>query len=488
MGEIRVVTSSGALVGTTVDIDETPVAYFGGVSYAAPPVGDLRFAAPQPPNVWDGERLANTAGPAAPQPLSDDELVPDMAPATTSEACLNAEIWSADLDGEAPVLVWIPGGRFQIGAAGLATYSGARLAAEQNLVVVGLNYRLGALGFMNGPGIATNLGLRDLLAGLAWIHEQIANFGGDPRRDGVFAETAGAGAIAHLLASPAADGLLHGAVLASGAPGSTLDAAQADLVTTTFLDALGVETLDELRAAAVDDILAAQTNAADELLLSVGMMPFHPVVDGDIVPIPPMQAAREGSLLNVAMLVGSTQHEMELFRDAVPELPPEFAHPMIEAKLAALGYGDDADVEAGFAAVGHDLVEAIAYSDIHLPAFELVACQTRRGVDAWRYRFDWSGGASHAYDLPFWFGTLDVANWRDVVGAGEGRASEADRLGRRMRDTLGSFVRDLVPSCDPIGSWPCYTDERRTATVLADDVSIDSDHDGQRIRSWRSDK
>jgi len=253
----RVKTSSGVLIGTTAAYDEPAVDYFGGVPYAAPPVDDLRFAPPQPAPSWQGELDATGPGSAAPQPIGDEELVPDMVPATTGEACLNAEIWSPDLDGSAPVLVWIPGGRFQIGSAGLATYSGERLAAEQNMVVVGLNYRLGALGFMNGPGVTSNLGLRDLLAGLAWVRDEIAAFGGDPNRVVVFGESAGAGAIAHLLASPAAEGLIHGAFLASGAPSSTLDKAQAELVTTTFLKALGVNTIEQLRAASVDAIEVA---------------------------------------------------------------------------------------------------------------------------------------------------------------------------------------------------------------------------------------
>ena len=485
MGEATVTTTAGVVEGRRTHIDGTTVLAFGGVPYAAPPTGRRRFAAPQPPPPWAGVRDATRPGAGPPQ-LAGDELVPDMTPARTDEDCLTAEVFTPALDGSRPVLVWIPGGAFQIGAAGLATYDGSRLAAEHDLVVVGLNYRLGVLGFLALDGVPTNLGLRDLVAALGWIRTEIAAFGGDPERVTMIGESAGAGAIAHLLAAPAAHGLFRGAILQSGAPAATLDRARAATVVEAFGRHLGTLDLEELRATPVDALLDAQAKTADALVDRLGKMPFHPLVDDDFLPLTPLDAARSGRLAAVPLVVGTTADEMALFRDQVPDLPDDVAQLVLGAKLTMLLGGDHPELAvAGHQACGRDFLRAIADVDLHLPALLLADAQTRAGHPVYRYRFAWDGtghGAAHAHDLPFDFGTLDVADWRRVVGADRGGA--ADELSRRMRQAWAAFAIESVPSCDPVGPWPAHHRDDWAATVLGAEVVTVADLDRYHLQAW----
>ena len=432
---------------------------------------------------------ASAPGPAAPQLVSDEQLVPDMAVAAISEDCLAAEIWTPDVDGRRPVLVWVPGGRYQIGGAGLATYDGSRLAAEGDLVVVGVNYRLGALGFLVADDVPSNLGLRDLLAALRWLRAEAAAFGGDPDRIILMGESAGAGAIAHLLAIPETESLIAGAILQSGAPASTLTRDVAATVTESLLRAAGVETVDGLRTLPLDELLTAQAAADAEMLATVGMMPLHPVVDDDLLTDSPMAAARARTLAAIPLVIGTTMHEMELFRDAIPELPVELSVPFLASKLTPVlgATPSDETVGRGLDAVDADLAEAIADTDLHLPAALIADAHAARELPVWRYRFDWQAPtikAAHATDLPFTFGTLDVDTWREFLGAGGDAAAEADSLSARMRSAWASFCHSLRPECSPVGPWPLHDPIRRAQVVLGRTVEVVDDLDGERFRAW----
>ena len=478
--------SAGGVAGRRVSAGLSSVVHFSRVPYAAPPVGERRFAAPGPLDGWSGVRDASEPGPAPPQIVPSDEVVPGMAVSATSEDCLTAEVWTPSLDGRRPVLVWIPGGRYQIGGASLPTYDGRRLALEGDLVVIGLNYRLGALGFLCGEGVPANLGLRDLLAALQFIRSEVEAFGGDPRRIVVMGESAGAGAITHLLTRPELAELVSGAIVQSAAPAATLDLDTAAMVASTVLAAAGADSVAELRRLPLPQLLAAQHSASSELLASVGMMPLHPVVDGDVVPTGPMDAARAGTLAAIPLVLGTNDNEMELFRGDVPVLPTEIAVPFLRQKLTpVLGTPPTAEAVArGLDAVGGDLVEAVADVDLHVPADLLAAAHAARGIPTWRYRFGWSAphiGAAHALDLPFTFGTLDVDEWRTFAGAHD---PEADRLSDRLRSAWTSFCHHGTPSCDPLGPWPPLRPGGTTVVHLGRDVDVVDDPGRHRTAAW----
>ncbi len=472
---VEVTISGGVLRGLDGD-----VLAFRGVPYATAE----RFEAAQIVPAWDGVRPAVEPSPAPVQVISDDAPVPGMTVDAVGDDCLTAEIRTPSLDGSRPVLVWIPGGAYKTGGNALATYDMSRLAAEGDLLTVALNYRLGICGFLAADGVPSNLGLRDLITALAWIRHEIGAFGGDPDRVVVMGESAGAGAIAHLLAVPGIDQLFSGAIIASGAPGATLTADAASTVAGAVFAAANSESTDELRSLSVDELLDVQTAADAELLATVGMMPFHPWVDGDILPLAPLEAARRGQLAEVPIVIGTTNQEMELFRDAVPELPAEFAAAWLGPKVAAATGTEPSEeqVRAGLGAAA-DLVEAIADTDLHLPAVLLADAHALAGNRTWRYRFDWQAptiGAAHAVDLPFHFGTLDVDGWRDFVAGDEA----ADRLSARMRAAWAAFCHTREPTCDPLGRWPRHNATDRPTVRLGAEITVDHDPDGDRRRAW----
>jgi para-nitrobenzyl esterase len=427
--------------------DARHVVRFGGVPYA----NAARFGLPEP--VTWGRRLdATRPGASPPQVADDPELVPGMTPTRQAEACLTVEVcvpFSALEYGLAhPVLVWVPGGGYRTGGAALPTYDGAALA-QQGAVVIGVNYRLGALGWLAAEGVPSNLGLRDVAAAVEWVRATVPAFGGDPDRIVAFGESAGAGLLAHLLATPSGAGGLAGAVLASGAPAGTLDAANAEWVGERVLEAADVPDVDGLRGLPVAALLDAQERAVQAASRKVGRMPFHPWIDDGLVCAAPVHA----ELAPVPLVVGTTAHEMELFRAEVPVLPDDVALAYAGRKAAVLGIADESSVRAGYEACGRDLVEAVADLDLHLPNGLLAVAHARRGNDVWRYRFTWESPAHracHALDLPFWFGTLDVEGWRDFAGA---RSRDADALSGRMRDALVTFARHGKPGDGVAGAW-----------------------------------
>ena len=471
-------TPCGAVQGRVVrgGNHSLEVRHFGGVPYASA----RRFGLPQPHATWDGDRDCTQPG-AAPVQRSDGlDLVPDMSPAATTEDCLTAEIWAPVGIYHRPVLVWIPGGSFRVGGAGLDTYSGRHLAADGDVVVVGLNYRLGLLGFLNAPGVPSNLGLRDLLAGLAWVRDNIAAFGGDPSRITVMGESAGAGAIIHLMCDPTF--AVQGAIVLSGSPTTTQTADVATAVATRVLELAGVDTAAALLDCPADAILDLQSTALGDLMPTAGMMPFHPWVDGDVVPISPVNAIATDAMAPVRLVVCTTAHEMELFRNMVAGIPRHYALAMLTPKAQPLGI-DAEGVSRGLTACGDDLVTAVADIDLQMPAWLLARSHARRGLPVWRASFSWESaahGACHAVDLPFHFGTLDIGSWREFAAAPPG---ESDLLSSHIRTAWTSFATTGTPTCDAISAWPQFGDTAQVVD-LGHHIAVVVDPHETRLRSW----
>lgn len=524
-GAVVAETSAGRVEGLVAGAwpGGPQVAAFRGVPYGAPPVGPLRFRAPEPARPWAGARPAFEPGPAAPQAPGDPmaQLVPGTSPTATSEAeCLNLDVWApVDLDPSAgrPVMVWIPGGAFRIGAGSLPTYDAGRLAAEQDVVVVSPNYRLGALGFLYLPGIADadpdsagvapNCGLADLVLALRWVAANAAAFGGDPTRVTVFGESAGAGAILHLLATPAAAGLYRRVILQSPGVAQTLDRDRAALVAERLLHRLelpagGSGAVEGLRRVGVERLLAAQEEVVAELAASVGAMPFHPVADGRVVAEPPLAAIGSGRAHPVDAVVGTCEDEMQLF--AVAGMG-SLDHARMVAVLrpvvaGAVGHdpGPDAvdDLVARYerwvdeSGGGPAEVWGAVMTDglMRLPAEELLAAHAAGGGgDTRAYSFAWKPGGPaaamrsfHAVDLPFTFGTFDRDGWRQFLGAGP----DAEELSATIRRAWAAFARDGRPDRAVPCGWDRWEPAGRATLVLADEVRQTADPLRERRAAW----
>jgi len=436
------------------------VTSFRGVPFARAPVGPLRFRPAQPVPPWPGVRECGEPGPAAPQNPSRFAAVLGDRAASQSEDCLSLDVWTAGFDGvPRPVLVFVHGGDFAEGSAAEPAVRGRRLARGGDLVFVSLQYRLGALGFLE-----PNLGLRDLVAGLEWVRDEIDAFGGDPRRVTVFGHGAGATAVECLLAMPSASGLCHGAVLASGS--YDVDSAErAAERRRAFLRALELDARDagKLGSAPVAALLAAQAHAGG----------FRPVVDGGLLPVAPAAAAAAGELSRVPLVIGTARDETRILDLIDPSLR-ELARGEVTARLESLGVSHAAALDAVAvaeqrepAASGHALFHEIAtelrYAE---PARRLADAHAAAGAPVFVYRFELGGassagasGAFHGLDLPLVFGTRRIA----PVGRFFDDVPEAKPVGRRMRDAFAAFARAGAPRSPLVGPWPRWSAGERTA-------------------------
>lgn len=467
---------------------------FRGVPFAAPPAGDLRWRPPTPPGPWTAVRDATRPGPAAWQPSGGplDGLVPGMGPPAQGDDCLTLDVWTPGVDdARRPVMVWVHGGGFSLGAGSLPVYDGGRLCTEQDVVVVAPNYRLGAFGFLclDDPSATANVGLLDQVAALRWVREHAQRFGGDPGNVTVFGESAGAGGVLSLLGMPTARGLFHRAVVQSGATDLLLDRDGATEVADALCRAAGVDPgdVDGLRALPATDVLDAQARAAAELFATVGTMPFHPCVDGEVLPATWLEAAVAGGG-GVPLIIGTTREEMALFSAMDPRLA-ELDDAALRRRLARLDADDDAVIEA-YRLVGLEAPPAVwtrvqTDTQMWIPALAVTEARAQHGP-VWAYRFDLPAagaglGACHGVDIPFPFGTVAVDGWESFLG--DPPAAEA--LSAIVRSLWASFARDGRPTAAGL-DWPTY-DSGRATLVLDRDVRVVHDPDAPVRHLWSGD-
>jgi para-nitrobenzyl esterase len=484
----RVVTATGTVEGDTVSApDGTPVRRFLGIPYAGAPTGAGRWRRPPAVTPWTGVRAAREFGPAAPQTRGLSSVLPAFQPDSTSEDCLTLNVWTPALDGRRPVMVWIHGGAFTSGGASQPVYDCARLAADGDVVVVTLNYRLGVLGFLcpddasPGADVVANAGLHDQLAALAWVRDNASGFGGDVESLTAFGESAGAGSILHLLTAGTAGSPFDRAIAQSGEP-RTLSRDDAARVAASIATAVGVEAADTAHLAAIplDALLAAQDRVAMELFGTVGVMPYAPAVDDALLPTSVLDATTAGGGADVPLVLGTTRDELGLFPDPTSAtLDDDRLHRLVPgpdpaATIAAYraGLGDQP--------TNGDVWEAVRTDALMwVPNLYLAEARASVGATTYLYRFDWPApgvGAAHAVDLPFTFGTFDREGWGAAVGAD----SAAEALGARLRQHWTTFARTGHPDAATASPWPPYERSRRATHLFAGVDAVVDDPDGER--------
>ena len=461
---------------------------FRGVPYAAAPVGALRFRAPQPVAPWPGVRPATQFGHNAPQLGAMNWLVRQVVGAAggrQSEDCLSLNVWTPALDGKRrAVLVFVHGGAFVLGSGSTPLYSGARLSERGDVVVVTLNYRLGALGSLalrdvlpDGADSDTNLGLRDQVAALEWVRANIDAFGGDPEQVTVFGESAGAMSLGSLLGSPRARGLFRRAILQSGAAHNVSTAEQARRVAEEYLAQLGPwgQSLAKLREAPLGELLRAQGATSAALMRELGGLPFQPSVDGDVLPAPPLEALARGAASEVALLAGTNSDEWKLFM-----LGDLGARRMDEAALrrrferSLAGAHVERAVRAYARAplarepeAPHERWSAFQSDRIfHWPAARLLDLHATHSPETYAYRFDWAPpltrariGSCHGIELPFVFGAILEPWARPFAGAAAG----SRKLAHRVQEAWLAFAKTGHPGHSRLPYWPTYDAQQRSA-------------------------
>jgi para-nitrobenzyl esterase len=458
-------TDSGLVEG----VQENGVSVFKGLPFAAPPIGSLRWQAPQTPAAWSGVRPANRFAPICMQYGSYPE---DAPPEPMSEDCLYLNVWvpAHAPDDRLPVMVWIYGGGLMNGSASTPLYAGDRLA-RKGVIVVTANYRLGALGFLAHPELSNesaqhvsgNYGLLDQLAALRWVQRNIGAFGGDPARVTAFGQSSGSISISALVASPLARGLFQRAIGESGglfepvelAPDFKL--AGAEQAGEAFATQAGAHTLKALREIPAADIIKARFDP-------------HAVIDGYVLPLGPFDAYREGRQNDVDLLIGSNANEGRLFLADQPitaaNLNMQMGHDFSSLIVSLAGPGsatNDSQAQALFVRFEGEMRfgwDMWAWAHLQADA-------GRRHVFLYRYTqsspyregdkyFDW--GASHGMEMPYVFDHLDQ------------QALPWTPQDRRLASDLSTYWTNFARSGDPNGpglpAWPAFTASHQQAMQL----------------------
>ncbi len=491
VSEATVPTRSGRLAGRA----SRGLVTFRGVPFARPPLGELRFRPPLPPEPWQGVRPANRFAKVAPQSLPLPIVALQMigvGGSVQSEDCLYLNVWTPAADGRRrPVLVWLHGGAFVMGSGSTNLYSGERLARRGDVVVVTLNYRLGVLGYLNlkalsdGEDVPANLGLRDQIAALEWVRDNIEAFGGDPENVTIFGESAGAMSVGTLLGTPRARGLFRRAIAQSGAADNVSSAEEATEVAELFLRELGpsARDLSALRAAPLCDILEAQ-RAVMVPLLRGRQLVLQPSIDGETLPDAPLRAIEAGLSQSVSLLLGTNRDEFKLFtfgdrkalrieeetlrRRLATALPGKDFDGTPLAELALELYGSD-DPRLGHRSPGERWIAFQSDRIFHWPAARLAERHARSGGRSYTYLFTWTPplladrlGACHGLEIPFVFGTLRDPFLRATLGSMKGARDLSDR----MQEAWLAFARNGDPRHAGLPDWPRFDAERHLTMLL----------------------
>jgi para-nitrobenzyl esterase len=467
---------------------------FRGIPFASPPVGPRRFRGPERPEPWTGT-LKTTRPGAVPIQASVPMLsFLNAGGARQSEDCLHLNVWTPGLDNaKRPVLVWIHGGGFLIGSGSSLLYEGHGLARRGDVVVVTFNYRLGVLGFAHLNGIggedfrdASNAGVRDQIAAFKWVRDNIERFGGDPDNVTVCGQSAGAMSIGALLGAPNARKLFHRAICQSGAAHNVLPQDKANEIAEIFLGELGGPALDRKALARIPAarLLKAQGATNRRLADLERLMVFLPVVDGDVIPAPPIAEIRRGAAADTPILAGTTLDEWKLFApldSGVPsigeqallerfrEILPRTAPRAPEPAVAARQYRDAVKARGGQDSP-FEIWSAFQSARIfHYPASILSEAQNAAGGPAYSYLFTWRPpalrrtlGACHALDIPFVFGLTN----RPIARPFTGLAASATRLSRRMQHAWINFARSGHPGHESLPVWERYDATTRATMVF----------------------
>lgn len=451
-------------------------AAFLGIPFAQAPVGELRFAAPVAPEPWDGVRDALAYGATAKREKPGEQtLIPE--PAVAGDATLNVNVFTpapGEPDAALPVLVYIHGGGFTEGSPASPWYDGAAFNRD-GVVTVTISYRLGFDGFGHIAGAPGNRGVRDWLAALEWVRENIAAFGGDPARVTIAGQSAGGGAVLTLLGMPAAQGLFH-AVWALSPALADVPAELARTLSAKLANLAGVAPTREGFASVPEARLfelqetAAKPESKDRLavvhtLLEDGLM-WGPMIDGDLITRPTVESLRAGVGADVPLVLGANDDEFTMVTDSVKN-----ALRLIPASLALAQLKVDAATRQAYLAAngpqrrkGTAAVLGRYIGDVVFRSVVARVADARADAATWAYRFAWSsptiGWACHCLDVPFWFDCLGSEGVAALAGGDPPRA-----LASALHGSAVSFIRDGEPG------WPAWSAASGTTRVFGGDPS-----------------
>lgn len=471
---------------------------FLGIPYAKPPIGDLRFCEPQPMDAWDHIIKTVEYGPAAWQ--NHEELSPVQQ--EQNEDCLYLNIWTPAIDDhKRPVMFYIHGGGFLIGAGSRPRLNGERLVIRGNVVVVTFNYRLGALGFLDLPNIPSNIGIRDQITALKWVRDNIQNFGGDPNNITIFGESSGSESVVILLSIPSTRGMFHQAIMQSGVanPHSyrkelTRKGAK-QLLSKLHIEENDIGALKEIN---INRFIRAQKKIAG-VITDDKQNPFRPFVDEEIIPEKPYELILKGNSNKVPLILGWNQEELSIIAsvlDQADDSRREFIFRMIKAQILNHGISEkelDKLIKAYMPVMrqkypnnDYKFWDAILSDAMFgIPTIRQLEAHTNHQSDVYCYIFTYGstryGGSFHSFECPFIFGNMDENNFPE--GAIDS-LDEARVVSNTMMDTWLNFAKRGNPNHKGLPEWPTYDIKKRATMMLG--INSEVQYDPCRIlrKAW----
>ncbi|HZM43912.1 MAG TPA: carboxylesterase/lipase family protein [Burkholderiales bacterium] len=504
-------TTAGKIAGVTTG----GVHAFKGVPYGAPTGGRNRFMPPQKPQPWvDVRSAADWAGRAPQLPpgwrqrpeLTGLSGAPDRL--AESEDCLTLNVWTRGLNdgGKRPVMVWYHGGGFSYSSSNTPRLDGTSLATQHDVVVVTVNQRLNILGHLHladlgGADFAQsgNAGTLDMVAALQWVRDNVERFGGDPRNVTIFGQSGGGGKVSTLLATPAARGLFHRAIVMSGAAVRLTSRERAGKLAEAVLMELGLTRaqLGDLQTMPFKQLISAvgparkMVGPTDQPLFD--RYDFGPVVDGTTLPGHPFDPAATDVSANIPVLVGNVKDEMAIYLAPNDKVwGRALTEDEMRAQIAPVaGPATDRVVELyrslyPGASPSDRLISTLTDSNFRIRSLLLAERKVAQGrAPVWMYSFDWETPifdgklkAYHALDVPFVFNTIDAVNATD-------RGPVAHELSRRMCATWATFARTGRPDNAAIPRWPAYTLAERSTMIFNRECSVAKDYGREARLLWK---
>lgn len=468
---------NGLLLG--VPSDDKALTVFKGVPYAAPPVGDLRWKAPQRHADWDGVRRADRFAPVSIQPQQDESVFYGREFYTEklnmSEDCLYLNIWTPAVTGDEklPVMVWVHGGAFKLGYSSEKEFI-TEAFARKGVIYITIAYRLGALGFMAHPelsaeadyGKSGNYGLLDQIAALQWVNRNIESFGGDKDNVTIFGQSAGAASVQALITSPLAKGLFNKAILQSGGGISTfghgMDLTQAEEYGVNFVKRLGAQTLADMRKLSVEDILKLQDAEG---------LGFRPIVDNYVLKKDSSASIVDGEYPDMPIMIGTCSGELNVLMEDSSITAEQYIDRIrknfgdkAEGLLQISPIESDQDAQEALLFEGRDRMLASS------KAWAITSVEQKR-QPVYRYYFnknipdtDYRLGAFHSSELWYVFMTLDKS-WRNFKD-----------IDYKLADIMNSYWVNFAKTGNPNGAdlpqWTAWTMQSPNLMLLGEDIKM----------------
>ncbi len=491
---------------------EREINVFRGIPYAGRVDGAARFMPPSAPEPWTGVRDAIAYGPRAIQADNAFAMPPQMLKLfggrelePMNENCLVLNVWTPALkDGrKRPVMFWCHGGAFIAGSGSAPWYDGTNLCRSGDVVVVTINHRLGAFGYLHLEDLAGEefrssgiAGMLDIIAALRWVRDNITNFGGDAGNVTIFGESGGGAKVSVLMAMPEARGLFHRAIIQSGPAVEMASREDGSETARQLLAELNLARISDIRSIDADRIVAAQ----DAVLKKVGMgmtsfanrrhVGFNPIVDGKHLPSGPFAPTAPEISARIPLMIGTNKDEMTLFMAFAPWLDSLDESSARERVRIFVGDRGDAVFDAYRRARPgdslRDLVLAIA-TDLAMRMPSLVTADRKamqNAAPAYVYLFTYEtpalGGrlkSPHALEIPFVFNNLGSSGLT-------GEAPERFELSRKMSKTWIAFARTGDPNNDSIPDWPAYSVGRRPTMIFDVNCRVENDPYSQERLAW----